>query len=276
VDEVQLKAHAELLDEVVEILSVLVDPRVAPEPGCAAIEELRAARELPAGGGRWGEEPVRLAYGWAMVCYRAALEQAKATAALMSGAYSAVPAAILARSVAETASQAWWLLEPGIGCRRRVCRLQALRYRSACEGERAAKADGASNDQYHRYTETTEAVNRYSLALGLEEPRREGYVCICEGERLESASRRVVAMFADVDVPSVYNLHSGYSHGELFALREGFEVSYNDRGLPHARPLLSGEAFKQAVAVASYALYPPGHRLSALLGIDPPPQPRPQ
>jgi hypothetical protein len=178
--------------------------------------------------------------------------------ALMSGRFWAVSVSILARSLAEAASQAWWLQEPDIGCVRRVRRLQASRYRSASEGERAATADGASNEEYRRYTETTAEVEQYSRTLGLDIPRRDRLVYACGDERLATASRRVASMFVDVDVPTVYSLDSGFPHGELLALRQGFESSGHRAGFRHIRPIITDEAFKGAVAVASYALYPPG------------------
>lgn len=196
----------------------------------------------------------------------AALELADAVARLLGCEHSAVPAGVLARTVAETAGQAWWLLEPGIGGTRRVQRLQALRFRSAGEGEKAARADGARPGEYGRYTETTATVTSYSRALGIEAPRLDGFACVCGEERRLTPSRRVPAMFGEVDVPSFYNLQSGYPHGELFALRQGFELSGGQDSFPWARPIRSAEAFKATVAFASYSLHPAGFRLKTLYG----------
>lgn len=269
-EDADLSYYAKLLDEVIDVFSVLVDPAAVPEVGSLATDELRAAREQQGHGAVWGDEPILLAYETAMICYRSALESGKAMVALMNGRFSAVPVSSLARSLAEVSGQAWWLLEPDIGCVRRVRRLQALRYRSASEGERAAKADGAASDEYHRYTETTTEVEQYSRTLGLDVPRRDRFVYICGEERLATASHRVVSMFADVDVPSVYRLYSGFPHGELFALRQAFSSSSHGDGLRHFQPIITNEAFKGAVAVASYALYPPAARLSCLFGFDKP------
>jgi hypothetical protein len=66
-------------------------------------------------------------------------------------------------------------------------------------------------------------------------------------------------------VPSVYNLYSGYAHGYPFALgREHVQDAMR------YQPLVNEDSFKGAVAVASYALYPPGARLSELFGLDSP------
>lgn len=268
VEELELSTYAKILNDVIGVWSVFADPHVGPLAGSPAIEELRAALEEPAAVGVWGEVPVRMAYAVAIMCYSAALEQARAMLPLMAGDFSAVPVVVLARSLLEAASQAWWLLEPEIGHRRRVKRLQALRFRSGVEGERAAEADGAAPDQYHRYTETTDQVMRFSQALGLAIPSQDRNVYVCGGERLPTASRRVVMMFADVDVPSLYHLYSGFPHGELFALRQGFE-QVGDRGL-HWRPTLNVDTFKGVVAVTSYAFYPPGARIATLFGLDVP------
>jgi len=272
-ESTELHAHAKLLDGVVGILSVLADPQIGPQPESAAEDELRATRDLPAEKGDWGEEPIRLAYGSAILCYRASLEQAHAAAVMLTGEYSVVPAAILARSVAETASQAWWLLEPDIGGKRRVCRLQTLRCRSACEGEKAAAADGATANQYG---ETNRAVQCFSGALGLDAPRRDGYAYVCGAERLETPSRRIPAMFAEVDAPNVYHLLSAYSHGKRFALCQGFQLSDEKGRMPRVsliRSPDSPDASKAAVAIASYALYSAGDRLSILYGLQRPSPP---
>ena len=110
-----LAGYAKLLDEVAEINSVLVDPAVVPAPGSLADQELRTARTLDTGTGRWGEEPVRASYALAAINYFAALDQARAMVALMNGGCTAVPVMVLGRSLIEVSSRAWWLLEPEIG-----------------------------------------------------------------------------------------------------------------------------------------------------------------
>jgi hypothetical protein len=275
-DEAELHRYATLLEEVSDVYSVLVEPAVVPNVGSLAAGELQTARELATDGGLGGEEPIYRAYGLATMYYSATLELARAMVTLMTGQFSSVPVAVLARSLVEVASQAWWLLEPEIGCSRRVRRLQALRYRSASEGERVARADGAASDEYHRYTETMEQVKRYSLTLGLEMPSQDGQIYVCGEERLPTASRRVVAMFADIDVPSVYSLYSGFPHGELFALRQGFAPSSAGKGHPRFRTVVTDYAVKGVVAVASWALYAPAARLARLFGLGIPEAPKPK
>jgi hypothetical protein len=124
--------------------------------------------------------------------YHVALDHARTMVALTSGEYSAGSASVLARALVEVASQTWWLLEPDIGHVRRVRRLQTFRYRSALEGEKAAKADGATADEYWTYTETTAQVEQCSRDLALETPyvdrSKRWPVYVCCTERLPTAS----------------------------------------------------------------------------------------
>jgi hypothetical protein len=270
--ESSLPEYADLLAEVEDIWRVLADPHIEPRPGSLAAEELRAAQEQPCPAGTWGEKPVREAYALAVLNYQVALDHAAAIAALTREPHSAVSASVLARALAEAASQAWWLLEPGIGHVKRVARPVALRYRSACEGEKAATADGVPADEHPGYTETTAQVEQYAHALDLGRPSvdrsKPWTVYVCGTERLPTASWRIKELFSGIDLPSIYPVFSGYSHGELFALLRDFELlTHGDLGM-HYRAVVNEESFKGAVAVASYALYPPGERLSKLFGLD--------
>lgn len=266
--QTRLTSDAELLSEVADIFSVLVDPAVVPVQGSPADGELRAAQTTNAGTGQWGQEPIRAAYALATINYYAALEQAKSMAALMTGAFTAAPLAVLARSLIESASRAWWLLEPGIGVLARVERLLAARYASAVEGERAAKADGATIAEFGLYTETVAAVQNCSRDLGLPVPTRDGYVYVCGEQRLPSSSQRVIDMFSEIDVPSVYSLYSGFSHGEVYALRQAFHETTEPDGHHYYCPVINEEAVKGTVAMASWALYPSAFRFAILFGLD--------
>jgi IrrE N-terminal-like domain len=170
----ELALYAAHLRSTVEFFGVLTDPQVTPRPGSPADHELAEARMLSLGDGIWGEDRVRTVYAAALMSYTAALDEAVAMAAVITaGVRTAIPAVVLSRSIAELCAQAWWLLEPGLGARGRVERLQCLRMRSAIEGERAAEANGIDEADWHEYTETQAQVREYSRKLGLDEPRRE-------------------------------------------------------------------------------------------------------
>lgn len=262
----ELLRYADHLRSTVEIFGVLTDPQVAPRPGSPADGELAEARTLSLGDGDWGEDRVRTAYAAALMSYTAALDEGLGMAAVITGGVrTAIPAVVLSRSIAEVCSQAWWLLEPGVGARGRVERLQCLRLRSAIEGERAAEADGIEQADWHEYTETQSQVAEFSRKLGLDNPQRDGYALVCGCQPMPSVSRNVAAMLSDVGVEAAYNIHSGFAHGEIFALWQGFEHS-GDRRL--IRPVVKEPTLEGAVAVAVRALYCPAQRLSDLFGLD--------
>jgi hypothetical protein len=79
----------------------------------------------------WGEEPVHTAYGAANVFLRAALDCLAALADSINLLTTIYVPHVLARSAMEAGSQAWWLLEPKIGARRRVIRSILIRASSA-------------------------------------------------------------------------------------------------------------------------------------------------
>lgn len=271
-DEPALSKYAKLLAEVVDIDSVLVDPRVAPTPGSSAAAELEAARQQPGQTGAWGEEPISRAYALASMNYQVALDHARAVVALTTGEFPAVSVSVLTRALVEVVSQAWWLLEPDIGHIRRVRRLLALHYRSAIEGEKAAKDDGVPADAYETYTDTTAQVEQYAQELGLEKPEvdrsKPWTVYVCGSERLPTASQRVRDMFSHLDAPAVYRILSGYSHGELFTLWREFELTASGNLGLHYRAIVNEQSFKGAVAMASYALHPSAYRLHLLFGLN--------
>ena len=74
-------------------------------------------------------------------------------------------------------------------------------------------------------------------------------------------------MFNEIDVPGVYNLYSGFSHGGSYALRQSFQETIGPNGHHFYRPVVNEETIKGAVAMASWALYPPAARVTALFGL---------
>ncbi len=187
--------------------------------------------------GAWGEEPVRSANALAILNFMVALDHATAIAAMTKNGSSAVSASVVTRALVEVASQAWWLLEPDIEHVNRVERMIAMRYRSARQGEKTAIADGVPVEAHPTYTETTKQVAEYAKGLGLQAPRLDSskpwQVLVCGNERLPTASWPIKEMFADIDLPSVYSLFSGCSHGKVcpepavaFVTKKGYDYGY--------------------------------------------------
>jgi hypothetical protein len=68
-------------------------------------------------------------------------------------------------------------------------------------------------------------------------------------------------------VEAAHNIHSGFAHGEIFALWQGFEQSEDGGPL---RPVAKEATLQGAVAAAARALYCPAGRLSDLFGLNQP------
>jgi hypothetical protein len=100
------------------------------EPGSPASGEV-ANRELRLDGSLWGDRPVRTAYQYAQMATKLALEFSRCAAMLIGAGRPSPGIEAVTRSSLEAGSVAWWLLEPGLTARQRVCRMQLLRRNSA-------------------------------------------------------------------------------------------------------------------------------------------------
>ena len=229
-EQAWLDALREVLDTTVRlVLPCYQVDRLDPAPGSQAAAELhsteRNAEDQP-----WGERPVRTALVAAKMSCLIAASQAQAISQLLRASPSSSPVEVLSRAVIEAASQALWLLEPRLGARRRVARLQALRLASAVEARRTAVALGTGQEP-SGYSETEDKVRAYSKYLGIAEPvlervkGRRGPVAVCEGEAVPGYTERAKVLLDLFDDASAYNLYAGVAHGKLYALWRAFRPS---------------------------------------------------
>jgi hypothetical protein len=171
----------------------------------------------------WGEDPVRTAYAAAQAFLYAALDCLDALADSVNLQTTIYVPHVLARAAMEAGSQAWWLLEPKIGARKRVIRSILIRASSARYLGKAARkidpAGGAAN-----YGEDQAMVRAYAKTLGLT------YVCNddtteCERETLPSYNKRASDFEKAVFMTAAYAIYSGASHAELYAVTQGWRPS---------------------------------------------------
>ncbi len=145
-----------------------------PGTGWQPAWQSEAARELDnkevrADGSAWGDEPVRIAYAAAAVFLLTATDCLRAMVDSVNMLTTTYTSGVLARAVMEPGAQAWWLLESGIGARRRVIRPVLIRASSArWLGKAVTTADPAGKASYG---EDQARVHAYAMALGL------SYVC---------------------------------------------------------------------------------------------------
>lgn len=183
--------------------------------------------QVRADGSAWGEVPVRTAYAAAAVFLLTATDCLRAMGDSVNVLTTTYTSGVLARAVIEPAAQAWWLLEGGIGARRRVIRSVLIRASSARWLEKSVKAvdpTGKASD----YGEDPARVRTYAAALGL------SYVCNdkkteCEGEVLPGYTKRATTFEKAVGVSAAYSIYSGAAHAELYAVMQG----WRDAGLPN-------------------------------------------
>jgi hypothetical protein len=202
-----------------------------PGTGWTPAWQSEAARELKnseirADGSAWGDEPVRTAYAAAAVFLLSATDclRAMADSVNMPATYTSN---VLARAVMEPGAQAWWLLEGGIGARRRVIRSILIRASSArWLGKAVAVADPACVAS--TYGEDQARVHAYATALGL------SYVCNsnktdCESDSLPGYTERATKFEKAIGVSAAYSIYSGATHAELYAVMQG----WRDPGPPY-------------------------------------------
>ena len=112
--------------------------RWEPSTASEAIDEL-ANTEIGANGVPWGENAPRTAYAAANLMMTGVLDNLAAIGQLLDDKMSVTGPTILARSAIETAAGVFWLMEPGIRVRKRVCRELALSLTSARRAGQIAK-----------------------------------------------------------------------------------------------------------------------------------------
>lgn len=257
-------AYAAYLSSAVETFSALTDPWAVSRPDSTAQSELAEARDFVLGAGVWGEAPVREAYAVAASGYSAALDLGRAmTAVLSSEALTALPAVTLARSISQVTGQTWWLLDPGVGVRGRVERLQCLRFRGS-PGTRTVAGSGEDEGRPRDGTPTGD-VFAHSRRLGLDNPRMDGHFCVCGAQRMPPAVSLTAAMVDDMGMDSDYLVLEGFSRGDLFALRQAFEPGPASQVV---HPIMDERMLLSAVTIAVRCLFSVAVRFVDLFGIE--------
>jgi hypothetical protein len=145
---------------------------------------------------------------------------------LLDDKMSVIAPTVVGRSAIEIASGVWWLMEPGIGARRRVCREFVLSLTSARRAKQVAKEFQDKGFQVGQ--EITDASQQEARVLqriadlGIAAPSS-GYSPKIGNEQAESATAATAAMLKSVlpaSVPGefVYRTYSAVTHGEIYGL----------------------------------------------------------
>ena len=201
----------------------LPPPRWEPAWRSEAAWEIGNSEAGPAGA--WGEDTIRTVYAGAALYLDTILRCTQGLADALTPQTTPYVVNAIARAAMEAGAQLWWLLEPGIGVRRRVARFWL------------ARASGARylDDTAHRidpaappgtYGETPAMVRAAIDGLGLsysERQLRNGrWVLSCESETLLGYTARATAFETAVSMSAAYSIYSAAAHAEWHAVIAGF------------------------------------------------------
>lgn len=239
------------------------------EPGSEANGEV-ANTEIGDRGVGWGERPPRTAYALAAVLMTAVLDDLGSLRRLLGDELPAIGPTVVARSAIEIGSTAWWLMEPGIGVRRRVCRELVLSLRSARRAKLVAEKFRNSPDQAAGIAQEAQVLRRVK-ELALAAPSGTFLSPEIEGEALKGPTD-VTADMLDHHFPvgtpasSVYLTYSAVSHGELYGLMHFLTSEVQTDGSIMLRWQPQMPILNSTVDLALLAFREPYLRISKLMG----------
>lgn len=233
------------------------------EPGSSASMEI-ANGEVRQDGTPWGDRPVRTAYAYAQMATKLAAEFSRCAALVIGAGRPAPGIETEVRSALEAGSVAWWLLEPGLTARQRVCRMQLLRRNSAREYARSI--DEVGEDPAIAGNETVAGVEAECLALGLGSFTAGGHK-LDDQERLRY-TRRAQEFTDELGNKGAYSIYSAPAHAELAGIWRMFGLTsptFPARQPLHS-PVANPEASFAAADSALKAMMGPMERIALLFG----------
>jgi hypothetical protein len=192
--------------------------------------EIRNVEAGPAG--PWGGAPVQTAYAMATSFFVAAVDCMDALGDAVNVQTTAPVANVLARACMESGARMWWLLEPGIGARRRVIRSVLLRANGARDLSQAVKKVNPRLD-VSTFGETPAAIRSYAALLGIK------YVCndkaiASEDQALPGPTASCTALENTMRMPGTYKIYSAATHSSWPAVVQGWRLG--DGGNWERRP----------------------------------------
>jgi len=245
-----------------------------PAPGSEAAGELANA-ELRSQGGPWGEDPPRTAYAAANLMMTAVLDNLSSIHQVLGSQMPVIGPTVLARSAIEIASGVWWLMEPGIGARRRVCRELALSLESARRARQVGEEFQATGFQISQ--EISDALQQEGRVmqritdLGITPPSSAGYSPAVENEKAKSATDATTDMFRaalpkSVPGTSVYRTYSAVMHGEIYGLMNFMAPGVTSDGSAILHWHLPPEVLDSTIQLAILAFRESYQRINKVMG----------
>jgi hypothetical protein len=217
-----------LTDTCADIKRWLPEPEWCP--GLQSDAAAERANDEQGPDGPWGPDSVQSVYLAAALFLEAVLQCMRAMAASITVDSTHYVPDCLARAAMEAGSQAFWLMEPGIGARRRVARFMLIRAWGA--QRRAEDLTRTDPDGDSLYGETPDQAAELAAHYGLAcEYRRRGRVgeWWCEGEKLPGYTARNRLLEDAMLTPAAYSIYSAALHADWHSITGNWtEVTMSD------------------------------------------------
>jgi hypothetical protein len=247
----------------------LRDPRWQPAPDSEASAEL-ASRQIRQDGLPWSEDVLRTPYALASLLMTGVLDNLGSIRQLIGDPMPAIGPTVIARSAMEIGATAWWLMQPGIGARRRTCRQLAL---SLVSARRAAQVAQELRDDQSREEGLAQEdrVLAQLASLAISPPEGPRYRPVIEGESFPEATEITAAMLepcypALTGTRSFYRSYSAVLHGQLYGLMNFMTPAIQADGSILLSWQLRGSVLYGAVEVALLSFREPFKRINQHMG----------
>lgn len=193
-------------------------------------------------GSRWSEQPLRWTYATAWLFISAVVDCIDAMCLCVTMDTPALVLNALSRVALEAGGQASWLLQSGLGPRRRVARRVLLHHASARQVRKTVQAVNSQRRPWPRwstaqYPPTIQAVLKEANDLGLcwqyeQELTSRGTArtrLACEGQALPGATRLASDFAAKIRTPGAYAIWSNAVHAGWSAITADWEPDTLER-----------------------------------------------
>jgi hypothetical protein len=247
----------------------LQDPRWQPASGSEACTEL-ASGLVRQDGQPWGKTVLRTSYALSSQLMTGVMDNLGSIRQLIDDPMPAIGPTVIARSAMEIGSAAWWLMEPGIGARRRTCRQLVL---SLISARRAAQVAGELRADEARAEGLAQEGRVLALMadLAISPPAGPSYKPVIEGESFPEATDLTAAMLKPcypglAGTRSFYRSYSAVLHGQVYGLMNFMTPTVQDDGRILLSWQLRGSVLYGAVEVALLSFREPYKRISQHMG----------
>lgn len=248
-------------------------PMWEPKPGSEAAAELAPA-EIRANGSPWGDRPARTAYAAASLMMTGVLDNLGSLQQLVDNQMPVVGPTLVTRSTVEITSGIFWLMEPRIGARTRVCRELVLSLTSARRAKQLAgeyRATGWPVSSAITEAEQQEAtVLQRIVDLAIDLPSG-GFSPTIERQTAPDATHGTAAMLrllmpSNIPGTAIYRTYSAVMHGEVYGLMNFMAPGVTTTGTPILHWYLPPDVLDSTVQIALAAFGKSFQQIAEVMG----------